>query len=255
MAAPAIPTPTPQYSIVVPCFNEQDNIVPLVQEITDTVANQQKFEIIVVDDCSTDESVRRLIELKNKLDFNLRILTHPVNAGQSAAVCTGADAARGTWLITLDGDGQNDPADIPQLITELVHIQSDRPNDDAFPIICGYRKKRQDSWIKRYSSKFANAVRSRLLRDETPDTGCGLKLINREAFLRLPRFDHMHRFLPALMLREGARVVSIEVNHRARTAGESKYGIHNRLWVGIVDIVGVIWLRRRKFKLMTYKEY
>jgi dolichol-phosphate mannosyltransferase len=255
MAASAIRTKTPKYSIVVPCFNEQDNIVPLVQEIIAVLNGDSNFELIVVDDCSTDLSAQRLVDLSDNLDIRLRILVHNENAGQSAAVYTGAQVAHGEWVATLDGDGQNDPADILRLIAELESIQSVQQTGEVAPIICGYRKQRQDSWSKRYASKFANAIRARLLRDGTPDTGCGLKLIHRESFLRLPRFDHMHRFLPALMQRQGAQVVSVEVNHRPRSTGLSKYGVHNRLWVGIVDLIGVIWLRRRNFKLMNYKEY
>ena len=154
---------------------------------------------------------------------------------------TGMRAARGEWVATLDGDGQNDPADIPKLLAardaagQAVNLH----------LIGGFRRTRRDSWIKRISSRVANGVRSRLLGDATPDTGCGLKLIARAAYLELPFFDHMHRFLPALGQRHGGATLSVEVNHRLRTRGTSNYGLFDRLWVGIVDLAGVMWLRRR----------
>jgi dolichol-phosphate mannosyltransferase len=150
-------------------------------------------------------------------------------------------------VITLDGDGQNDPADIPRLVAEF-HA-SGRSH-----LICGYRRQRQDTVLRRLSSRIANAVRSRLLGDATPDTGCGLKVMPRDLFMRLPRFDHMHRFLPALALREGARVTSVVVSHRARRFGRSSYGVWNRLWVGVVDLFGVMWLKRRAFRAAVSEE-
>ena len=249
---PAAPVTSrePRYSIVVPCFNEQDNIIALAEEILATTGADPAFELIVVDDCSTDETRARLAAARPTLAGPLRIVAHRVNSGQSAAICSGVDAARGEWIVTLDGDGQNDPADIPTLIRVL---EAASPAAGQ-PIICGHRTTRRDTTVRRLSSRIANAVRGTLLRDETPDTGCGLKLIHREAFLRLPRFDHMHRFLPALVRRDGGSVISVPVGHRARLAGVSKYGIHNRLWVGIVDIVGVMWLVRRRFKSTNNEE-
>jgi dolichol-phosphate mannosyltransferase len=162
------------------------------------------------------------------------------NYGQSAAIRSGVRAARAAWIATLDGDGQNDPADIPK----LWRIGLTAP--DAPPLlIAGYRESRQDSWGKRFASQIANRVRRRILGDDTPDTGCGLKLFPRALFLDLPYFDHMHRFLPALVLREGGIVRSIRVNHRPRRRGVSKYGVFDRLGVGLVDLFGVIWLKRR----------
>jgi dolichol-phosphate mannosyltransferase len=152
-------------------------------------------------------------------------------------------AARGEWIATLDGDGQNDPADLPKLIEAR-----DRATTSNLQLVTGYRKKRQDSWLKRVSSRIANGVRSRLLGDATPDTGCGLKLIARRTCLELPAFDHMHRFLPALVQRNGGATLSVEVNHRPRTRGVSNYGVFDRLWVGIVDLFGVAWLRRRALR-------
>jgi dolichol-phosphate mannosyltransferase len=150
-------------------------------------------------------------------------------------------AARGPWIATLDGDGQNDPADIPKLIAER-----DSPANRGVQLFMGNRKaSRKDTAFRKLQSSIANGVRSSLLGDGTPDTGCGIKLFSREVFMELPRFDHMHRFLPALFLRQGARVISVPVSHRPRLRGTSKYGMLNRLWVGIVDICGVMWLRRR----------
>ena len=158
------------------------------------------------------------------------------------AIATGVRAARADWILTLDGDGQNDPADIPALVERL----RAQPNDEPpLQLIMGHRAKRQDSWLRKFSSRVANGVRSRLLHDATPDSGCGLKLFSRQAFLELPYFDHMHRFLPALFQRNGGAVISVRVNHRPRTRGVSKYGLHNRLWVGITDLFGVSWLLRR----------
>lgn len=249
---PAAPAPSndPRYSIVVPCYNEQDSIVALAEEILGVTGADPAFELIVVDDCSTDETRARLVAARAGLEGPLRLVAHQVNSGQSAAICSGVDAARGDWIVTLDGDGQNDPADIPNLIRVLDSL----PAGGGRPIICGHRTTRRDTFVRRLSSRIANTVRGALLRDETPDTGCGLKLINREAFLRLPRFDHMHRFLPALVRRDGGSVISVPVGHRARQGGVSKYGIHNRLWVGIVDIVGVMWLVRRRFKPTNNEE-
>jgi dolichol-phosphate mannosyltransferase len=170
----------------------------------------------------------------------LRVLRHSFRSGQSAAVASGVRAARAPWVATLDGDGQNDPADIPKLIAAR-----ESPLGRGVQLIMGNRTTRKDTPFRRLQSRVANGVRGALLGDGTPDTGCGIKLFSREVFLDLPRFDHMHRFLPALFQRHGARVVSVPVNHRARMRGTSKYGMLNRLWVGIVDIAGVMWLRRR----------
>jgi dolichol-phosphate mannosyltransferase len=169
-------------------------------------------------------------------------LRHHVSCGQSAAVATGVKAARAPIIATLDGDGQNDPADIPALLQRLL---SESEDGRDLLLVAGHRQKRRDDGLRRLSSKIANRVRAGLLGDDTPDTGCGLKLFTRAAFLDMPRFDHMHRFLPALMIRRGGRVVSLPVHHRPRERGVSKYGVWNRLWVGIVDLFGVMWLQRR----------
>jgi dolichol-phosphate mannosyltransferase len=227
-------------SVVIPVCNEEESIGTLINEITHALDGRYQHEIIVIDDGSTDNTLEVLLKIKQDLS-TLRIIKHLKNSGQSTAVRTGVQHAKSNWIATLDGDGQNDPADIPNLYSELV----DNQNSDPWLVVAGYRKKRKDTWLKRISSKYANGIRDKLLRDGTPDTGCGLKIFSRDSFLALPYFDHMHRYIPALFQRQGGRVVSVEVNHRYRMQGTSKYGFHNRLWVGIVDILGVRWLQNR----------
>ncbi|MBI5614731.1 MAG: glycosyltransferase family 2 protein [Gammaproteobacteria bacterium] len=239
---------SPRFSVVIPCYNEADNIVALVEEVVQAMRELGPYEVVVVDDCSNDGSQERLRAALPRWPGVLRVVAHAVNRGQSAALCSGVDAARGEWIATLDGDGQNDPADIPALVARIP-----RPGE-AWVIICGHRKRRRDTWVRRLSSKVANGVRSRALGDATPDTGCGLKVFPRRLFLLMPRFDHMHRFMPALAQRCGAVSTSVEVNHRPRLHGQSKYGIGNRLWVGIVDLFGVMWLRRRAFRASSCDE-
>ncbi|GAP65915.1 glycosyl transferase family protein [Mizugakiibacter sediminis] len=228
----------PELSVVVPVFNERDNIPPLLAEIAAALRGRIDFEIVYVDDCSKDDSLAVLKAEKAKYP-ELRVLRHLVQSGQSTAVWTGVRAARGAWIATLDGDGQNDPADIPKLLAARERAAPE------VKLFAGWRTTRRDSFNKRISSKIANAVRSRMLRDATPDTGCGLKLFERETFLALPYFDHMHRYLPALVKRAGFRSESVPVNHRPRTRGTSKYGMLDRLWVGLADLRGVAWLMRR----------
>ena len=227
-----------QLSIVVPVRNEAENILPLLAEIHAALESQGEFEVVYVDDGSTDATPQRLAEAMQRYP-RLRVFAHRVSCGQSTALMTGMRAARGEWIATLDGDGQNDPADIPKLLAARDGAAAN------LQLIAGYRKTRRDSWLKRLSSRIANDVRSRLLGDATPDTGCGLKLVARAVYLQLPFFDHMHRFLPALVQRSGGATISVEVNHRPRTRGASNYGLFDRLWVGIVDLGGVMWLRRR----------
>lgn len=227
-------------SVIIPVKNEQDNILPLLAEIHAALEGGFDYEVIYINDGSTDRTAQVLSEARATYP-RLRILNHQVSCGQSTAVRTGVKAARASWIATLDGDGQNDPADIPNLVAAT--RASGAPAN--LWLVAGWRKKRRDTWIKRVSSKVANRVRSGLLKDATPDTGCGLKLFKREVFLDLPYFDHMHRYLPALVLRAGGQIQSVEVNHRHRERGVSKYGLHNRLWVGIVDLFGVAWLQRR----------
>jgi dolichol-phosphate mannosyltransferase len=226
-----------EFSVVVPVCNEAGNVEPLAREIDAALAGRA-YEMIFVDDGSTDDTAAILLKLKGALPA-LRVLRHSFRSGQSAAVASGVRAARAPWIATLDGDGQNDPADIPKLIAA-------RDENRGFALVMGNRKgSRRDTVYRRLQSSIANGVRSGLLGDGTPDTGCGIKLFPRDLFLELPRFDHMHRFLPALFQRHGARVISVPVSHRPRLRGTSKYGMLNRLWVGIVDIAGVMWLRRR----------
>ncbi len=228
----------PLLSVVVPVFNERDNAAPLVHEITAALRGVLPFEIIYVDDHSRDDTLEVLRALKAGVP-ELRVIHHVTQSGQSTAIRNGIKAARGEWIATLDGDGQNDPADIPKLLAER-----DRADPDT-RLFAGWRVDRQDSGSKRWASKWANAIRSRMLRDDTPDTGCGIKLFERAAFLELPHFDHMHRYLPALMQRAGWKTVSVPVNHRHRTAGVSKYNNLNRALVGISDLRGVAWLIKR----------
>jgi dolichol-phosphate mannosyltransferase len=231
-------TDTPELSVVVPVFNERDNVAPLVAEIVAALRGQLRFEIVYVDDCSRDDSLAVLTALKAETP-ELRVLAHQKQSGQSTAIRTGVKAARGAWIATLDGDGQNDPADIPKLLAARAQA------DAAVKLFAGWRVNRQDSGSKRWASKIANAIRSRLLRDETPDTGCGIKLFERQVFLDLPYFDHMHRYLPALVKRAGWQSLSVPVHHRPRSAGVSKYNNLGRAWVGIKDLRGVAWLIQR----------
>src|SRR5438874_8218056 len=226
-------------SIVIPVKNEADNITPLVDEISATLDGLIEYEIIYVDDGSDDATASEISRLTGTSP-QVRLLRHARNYGQSAAISTGVHAARGTWIATLDGDGQNDPTDLPA----MWHLARKAPRSSML-LITGYRQRRHDRWSKRIASRLANAVRARCLGDRTPETGCGLKLFPRSLFLDLPYFDHMHRFLPALVLREGGMVRSVPVNHRPRHKGISKYGVLDRLGVGIIDLLGVMWLQRR----------
>lgn len=229
-----------ELSVVVPVHNEADNIQPLVSEIEQALERSCEYEVVYVDDGSTDGTLAVLLDLAKRTP-RLRVLRHRRCCGQSTALLSAIRAARGEVIVTLDGDGQNDPGDIPALYGAL---KAGGAAENLW-MIAGHRAKRQDTGWRRFSSKVANAVRGTLLKDQTPDTGCGLKVFRRETFLALPYFDHMHRFLPALVQRAGGRVRSVEVHHRPRLRGVSKYGTWQRLWVGIVDLLGVIWLQRR----------
>jgi dolichol-phosphate mannosyltransferase len=231
-------------SVVIPVCNEAENIAPLALEIQAALAAYQPFEIIFIDDGSTDSTVAAVESARATKVPEIRLLRHSVRCGQSSAVHTGVRAARAEWVATLDGDGQNDPADIPALLqAQAAGAQS---GNAALKLIMGNRTTRKDTWVRRVSSRVANGVRASMLRDGTPDTGCGIKLMHRATFLELPRFNHMHRFLPALFQRAGCAVISVPVHHRPRTRGTSKYGVRNRLFVGITDLFGVMWLIRRK---------
>jgi len=227
-------------SVVVPVHNEAGNISPQVEETFSVLQPRlARFEVIYVNDGSTDATAVELLEARARHGNGLRIVNHFTVCGQSTAILTGVEAARHDWIVTLDGDGQNDPADIPRL------LESARASGGTDILVCGHRVDRQDTWLRRASSRVANTVRRGLLNDGTPDTGCGLKAFPRQLFLDLPYFDHMHRFLSALVLRQGGQVVSIPVSHRRRERGHSKYGLRNRLWAGIIDMLGVAWLQRR----------
>ncbi|MGE0650679.1 MAG: glycosyltransferase family 2 protein [Alphaproteobacteria bacterium] len=232
-------SPSPVLSVVVPVRNEADNIIPLIEEIHAALDGVHDFEVIYVNDGSTDMTADRLAEARVRFP-RLRVITHRASCGQSTAIRSGAEAANGMWIVTLDGDGQNDPADIPALVRIALDDATGRVH-----LVTGIRAKRQDNWLRRVSSRVANAVRQAMLRDGVSDTGCGLKVMRRDAFLRLPYFDHMHRYYPALIIRGGGDIRCVPVNHRPRLRGTSNYGLFDRLWVGITDLFGVAWLARR----------
>ncbi|MCF7968626.1 MAG: glycosyltransferase family 2 protein, partial [Methylococcaceae bacterium] len=213
-------------SIVVPVHNENENLRPLIEEIESAVTGLGKHEIVYVDDGSSDDTLSRLGALKASFPA-LRVLYHIRCCGQSTALRTGIKAANGEVIVTLDGDGQNDPANIPAMLEAWRELK--KADQGRGALIAGYRRNRKDTGWRKFSSRFANRIRAALLGDATPDTGCGLKLFDRSLFLELPYFDHMHRFLPAHAQRAGAKVVSLEVNHRPRTLGISKYGTWQRL--------------------------
>jgi dolichol-phosphate mannosyltransferase len=227
----------PEISVVVPVCNEAGAAGPLAREIAEAFAGRD-CEILFVDDASRDGTLEELLAARAEVP-GLRVLKHARNAGQSRAVRTGVLAARGAIVLTLDGDGQNPPADGPGLVDALIAAPAE------VAMVGGRRVKRRDSAAKRWASRIANGVRKRLLNDDADDTGCGLKAFRREAFLRLPYFDHMHRYLPALMIREGYRVLYQDVGHRPRTTGASKYTNLGRLWAAVTDLQGVMWLRSR----------
>lgn len=223
-------------SIIIPVYNEVDNVAPLFYEIEKAlIAGELLYEVIFVDDGSNDGTAHRLRELAAHHD-KLRVLVHKRNFGQSSALVTGAKAARYAMLLTMDGDGQNDPADILSLFDYLPDTQT---------VVLGTRAKRNDAFLRKVSSRIGNGVRRFFLKDSCPDTGCSLKLFSRQGFLDLPHFNHCHRFLPTLFQRAGFKLVNVAVNHRPRQHGVSKYGVMNRLFVGIHDLIGVRWLLKR----------
>ncbi len=237
MTRDSSPGISPEISIVVPVFDEEGAAPGLAREIATAFAGRP-FEILFVDDASRDGTRAALETLKAQIP-QLRILAHGRNAGQSRAVRTGVLAARGPIIVTLDGDGQNDPADAPALADALA------AGPPKLGLVGGERVGRRDTPSKRLASRLANAVRRRILADGANDTGCGLKAFRREAFLRLPYFDHIHRYLPALMLREGFEVAFQSVGHRPRASGRSKYTNLGRLWAAVTDLQGVLWLKAR----------
>jgi dolichol-phosphate mannosyltransferase len=236
----------PEISVVVPVHNEAGAAAPLAREIAEAFKGRD-IEILFVDDASRDSTLEELLAARADLPA-LRVLKHERNAGQSRAVRTGVLAARGALILTLDGDGQNPPADGPILIDALAGA----PPEVA--MVGGRRVKRQDTAAKKWASRLANGFRKRLLRDDADDTGCGLKAFRREAFLRLPYFDHMHRYLPALMIREGYGVLYRDVSHRPRVVGRSKYTNLGRLAAALTDLQGVMWLISRSRNPGTPRE-
>lgn len=241
------PNQEPRVSVVVPVKNEAGNIAPLIAEIEAACAALGPFEIIYVNDGSTDETPRVLADLA-KAKPHLRVLAHAASCGQSAAVRSGARAAKAPIIVTIDGDGQNDPAYIPALVAAL---------DAGGPLTglaAGQRVGRKDTGFKRFQSRTANAVRGFVLKDGTRDTGCGLKAVRRDVYLALPYFDALHRFMPALVKRDGFDVALVDVKDRPRLTGVSNYGFFDRLWVGIGDLMGVAWLCRRRRRIAQVKE-
>ena len=229
-------------SVVIPAKNESENIITLVEDIDRALSAHAPFEIIVVDDCSTDNSVAVLMARAQTMP-HLRVLRHDRSGGQSAAVHSGVRAARSPIILTLDGDGQNPPEELPKLAAPLLADTTGR-----IGLVAGQRVDRQDTWSKKIASRFANRLRGWILQDGTRDTGCGLKAFRKQAFLDLPYFDHMHRYLPALFTRDGWKVGHVDVSHRQRGAGRSNYSNLQRALVGVVDLIGVAWLLRRRKK-------
>jgi dolichol-phosphate mannosyltransferase len=229
----------PAVSIVVPVRNEADNVGPLITEIAAALDGRWVYEIIYVNDGSTD-TTEQVLRSEMKQRANLRQLQHAQSCGQSAAVRSGVRAARGKIVATLDGDGQNDPAFLPALIAAIEN------GGGRVGLVAGQRVGRKDTSFKKLQSRIANGVRGSILRDGTRDTGCGLKAFQRDAFLMLPYFDGLHRFLPALFRREGFEIGYVDVKDRPRLSGVSNYGFFDRLWIGIMDLAGVWWLIRRK---------
>lgn len=229
-----------EFSVVVPVHNESGNVADLIGEIA-AALDGRAYEMIFVDDASTDDTRAALAELKLQFPA-LRVLGHRKNAGQSRAIRSGIMAARAPVVGTLDGDGQNDPADLPDLYRMLT--RPDAP--EKLKMVMGRRAKRKDSAWKKFGSRFGNGIRRRMLKDDCVDSGCGIKVMNREAFLMLPYFDHIHRYMPAMMSAEGYQVEFRDVNHRERSAGVSKYNNFGRLWAALSDLRGVMWLIRRR---------
>jgi glycosyltransferase involved in cell wall biosynthesis len=227
----------PRVSIVVPVYNEEESLAVLVQEIGAAMAGvTPEYELLLVDDGSSDGSPAELARLA-AAEPRIRVLRLRRNSGQSAALAAGFAQARAEVVVTLDADLQNDPADIPRLLAEL---------DGGCDVVCGVRTARQDDWVRRLSSRIANRVRNRLTHESVTDVGCTLRAVRTDYLRRIPVFKGMHRFLPTLLRMEGARVKEVPVRHRPRRFGEAKYGIGNRLWRGLADLLGVRWLQSRR---------
>lgn len=229
-------------SIVIPMKNESGNVESVLGEIAAACDGKADYEIIIIDDGSTDDTAEKVLTLRARHP-TLRLLQHPRSAGQSAGVHSGVLAAKGNVICTLDGDGQNPPSELPKLFTPLL-----ADHTGMLGLVAGQRVGRQDTTSKKLASRMANALRARILKDGTRDTGCGLKGFRRDAFLTLPYFDHMHRYLPALFKRDGWEIALVDVSHRERHAGRSNYSNIQRAFVGIYDLIGVSWLLRRRKK-------
>jgi dolichol-phosphate mannosyltransferase len=240
----AAPGELPELSVVVPVYNEAGNILPLLDEVEAALNGVCRYEIVFVDDGSTDATASELAQAQARSPM-VRVLKHRARAGKSAGLVTAFWAARAPWIQTLDGDRQNDPADVARIWQKI------QPIPETLGIVAGVRNRRNDGAIKWASSRIANFVRRNMLRDDTADTGCGFKLIRRDVALRIPFFDGMHRFLPALVRRQGYGIAQEKIEDRPRVAGLSKYGFFGRLGVGIFDLFGVFWLMRRGTKFQS----
>ena len=226
-------------SVVIPIYNEEGNIINLIDELI-PIVDKIGGEIIIVDDNSNDASRDLILKKKNNVNIEILLLEHAKQYGQSAGLLTGIKAAKNDLIVTLDGDGQNDPKDI----TSMLKVWEDN-NENSCLLVIGHRQNRQDNWSRRYASLMAKRFRKFILKDSTPDSGCGIKVFSRHLFLSLPYFDHIHRFLPALTLRHGGSVISHIVSHRNRSSGVSKYSNWQRFRVGLIDLYGVSWLIKR----------
>lgn len=239
----------PELTIVIPVLNEGENIAEVLGEIDEKLGGKASFEVLFVDDGSRDDTVKEIHRAKERWPW-IRLVRHRRTCGKSSALVTGARRARGAWIASMDGDGQNDPADLWKLYQRVL-----QPGVAAdLLLVAGQRRRRNDTALKQMSSRVANGVRMYLSGDPVPDAACGLKVYRRDVFLELPRFDNMHRFLSALFQRHGGTVISVPIDDRPRIHGRSKYGFHNRLWVGIADLFGVIWLRRRRLAIEEMEE-
>lgn len=235
IASPSADAKSIRLSVVVPTYNEEENVIPLAEEIIAALATLRGgFELILVDDASTDSTARLIAQFKHP---QVRGVFHRVNCGQSSAVASGFQAASGEWVATLDGDGQNDPADLPAMLEQAIKSSVD--------CVTGVRRKRQDTYIRRLSSKVANGFRNWITGDQVSDSGCGIRVVRRSAVRELPVFNGLHRFMPTLLRGQGFTVDETTVNHRERLRGTSKYGVHNRLWRGIRDCFGIRWYLKR----------
>ena len=226
-------------SVVVPIYNEEGNIINLIDELI-PIVDKIGGEIIIVDDNSNDASRDLILKKKNNVNIEILLLQHAKQYGQSAGLLTGIKAAKNDLIVTLDGDGQNDPKDIFSMLKVW-----ENNNENSYLLVIGHRKNRQDNWSRRYASLMAKRFRKFILKDSTPDSGCGIKVFSRNLFLSLPYFDHIHRFLPALTRRHGGSVISHIVSHRNRSSGVSKYSNWQRFRVGLIDLYGVSWLIKR----------